>query len=85
MNITYTFHPWENWVQILVGSLVRYLNREISWGFCRQTNDIALQRMPELPSQFTVPHSTGCFKKNFTTLKADTNLFRGHLQCFGLS
>jgi hypothetical protein len=27
---------------------------------------------------------TGCFKMSFTTLKADINLFRGHVQCFEL-
>jgi hypothetical protein len=28
---------------------------------------------------------TGCFKKSFTVLKADINIFRGHVQCFELS
>ena len=30
-------------------------------------------------------HSTGCFKKSFTTLKAYRNLYRGHTQRFELS
>jgi hypothetical protein len=26
-----------------------------------------------------------CFKKSFTNLKEDINLFRGHVQCFEMS
>ena len=34
---------------------------------------------------FNTIYNTGCFKKNFTTLKAYRNLYRGHTQRFELS
>jgi hypothetical protein len=31
---------------------------------------------------YTAQYLSMCFKKSFTTLRAYTNLFRGHVQCF---
>jgi hypothetical protein len=42
------------------------------------------KRALQLEQLFTLGSAT-CFKKSFTTLKAYTNLFRGHVQCFDLS
>jgi hypothetical protein len=39
----------------------------------------------ELRFNVTSTGNAGCFKTNFTTLKAYINLFRGHVQCFELS
>ena len=44
-----------------------------------------LREVYGVSKHISVPTTTGCFKKSFTTLKAYRNLYRGHTQGFELS
>jgi glucuronosyltransferase len=52
-----------------------------------EVGGLHIQSPSKLPEVCTLqpPSYIECFKKSFTTLKENINLFRGHIQCFDMS